>query len=611
MDETLPPQKPLRGQTQERQESPAGGDFRTLGESRPEDETRELEIGDAAAASPGVERLGRYAIEAKIGEGGMGKVYRCYDPTLKRRVAVKVLHDKFVRDERYKARFLREAQTVAGLSHPAVAQVYSIETAGGSLSIVMEYVPGKSLEELLEAQHQLSTGDAAEFIRQATDGLRAAHARGIIHRDIKPSNILVDEEGRVKLVDFGLAKELGTKSSLTDEGIVMGTPQYISPEQGRGAKVDQRSDIYSLGATFYHLITGRPPFENKSQIAMIVAHVQDTPPAPQAIRKDVPTDVSTVIGRMMATDPGDRYQDYDELADDIDVLLGRRRSLHSANSRGRFSREVSRSWRRPILIAAALLPFLIGAVVLGIVPGIPGISGLVGRERIDLKQWSIRTPDGGDVILLDFASPPPDAPELLEEVLSIPAPTSPTASAPSIVDGALRWTDYSQPFACSFVFEEIKQISLYVKEHTGSFDFGVSIVHPDGVIRRSLSLLLRPGSKRAEPLGARRNGNEASFSPALRPLPRLVPPYRVFLSFTRNGETTDVLLTVTRPMGERTETTYEETYTLDGNHWNSGVVVFKSSSSRHLPPYYRIALDKVVLFGTLTGKRITRVPWQS
>ncbi|MBN1443646.1 MAG: serine/threonine protein kinase, partial [Planctomycetes bacterium] len=267
MDETHPPQRLPSGPRAPVSSPPPSG-------------------GGSDAVTPPLPSLGSHRIEVKLGQGGMGKVYRCRDELLHRSVAVKVLHEKYVEDPRYKARFLREARTVASLSHPAIAQVYSVETTtDGSLMIVMEYVEGRSLDDLLRSAGALRPLEAIRLVRQVADGLRAALRLGIIHRDIKPSNLLLHDDGRVKIVDFGLAKDLATDSSLTDDGIVLGTPQYISPEQGRGQPVDQRSDIYSLGTTFYHLITGRPPFEGKTQIAAIVAHVQEAPQAPHRLRE--------------------------------------------------------------------------------------------------------------------------------------------------------------------------------------------------------------------------------------------------------------------------------------------------------------------------------------
>ena len=603
MDETLPPQRPVGRKGEEpANAAPPGADTSF-------EETQEMRLPEIPVGSEEL-RLGTYLIEAKIGEGGMGKVYRCFDPTLKRRVAIKVLHDKYVRDERYKARFLREAQTVAGLSHPAVAQVYSIDTSDGSLSIVMEHVSGKSLEELLEDEGNFPIRDGIELIRQATEGLRAALARGVIHRDVKPSNILVDEHNRVKIVDFGLAKELDTKSSLTDDGIVMGTPQYISPEQGRGLQVDQRSDIYSLGATFYHLITGRPPFEDRSQLAMIVAHVQDKPPAPHVVRGDLPADVSRVIGRMMATDREERYPNYDELMEDLESLLGRRRVVHAAKRRGRFAEDLETpASRLRLRIGLALL-----AGVLALAGGIALDGNVFSRTRAlpglqKLKNWYVRGSGGGDQLRLDFSAPPENAEAVLREVFLTPEPSRPESVAPGFSDGTLQWTDYSRPFVYSYVFDRLDHLSMYVRDHKGRFDLGIYVVPPDGNLRRFLLLPLRPTEKQSEGFLALRNNNVAHFSPKeFKELDRLVPPYQVFLKFTNRDGATEINLYITRG-SNGTETIYEETYSVEGEDWNSGVVVFKTSSSRYLLPS-SISLEKIILSGTLSGKQLTELPWQ-
>ena len=594
MNETLPPQRPPQPPDDPADRDPAAG------------ENRELARGSACGAG---DRLGPYLIEAKIGEGGMGKVYRCLDPTLKRQVAVKVLHDKYVRDPRYKARFLREAQTVANVSHPGVAQVYSIDTTGGSLSIVMEYVDGYSLEERLERDETIAIEEAVGWVRQAAEGLQAALVQGIIHRDIKPSNLLVNGGGRVKVVDFGLAKDLAASTSLTDDGIVLGTPQYISPEQGRGKKVDQRSDIYSLGATFYHLITGRPPFTQESQIAVIVAHVQEKPPAPHELRGQLPDDVSRVIGRMMATAPEDRYPNYGELIEDLDCLQHNRRVLHASNGRGRFVDDARQS-RRPSRLGIGLV--LLMSLVLGaILVGLPdGRSDIVHKLREQLDTWYVHRPDGGDVLKLDFSNPPTSSGDILHEVFVFSAAEKPHETAPNISDGCLQWQNFSQPIACAYPFERVKDIQLYVKDHSSRFDLGIYLVHPDGNKQRSLGVPLRPADEQPRPIFALRSNNEVQLSSKeVEPLPRLRPPYKITLELAEDGDSTRVTLRIDTIDRERKSrvTVYNRDYVLKGNNWKSGVLILKSASSRA----FSISLEELVISGKVRGDRITEVPWQS
>jgi len=587
MDDTLPPHKPVGGgEPQPRMPGSVDGETEELSVVRPRD-------GPSFS-----KRLGPYEVEAKLGEGGMGKVYRCFDPTLKRLVAVKVLHDKYVRDPRYKARFLREAQTVASLTHPSVAQVYSVDTSDGALSIVMELVEGSSLDTLLETNGAFPVEEALGLIRQAAEGLQAAFDRGIIHRDVKPSNLLLEERGHVKIVDFGLAKDLASKNSITDDGIVLGTPHYISPEQGRGLSVDQRSDIYSLGATFYHLVTGRTPFEKKSQIAVIVAHVQDKPPAPHEIRGDLPADISLVIGRMMAQDAPSRYQTYGELLEDLESLVNGERPGHAAGTPGRFGdlygATAPKSRLRIGLAVAAVLS--IAALLLVYL----AIAELEVQARPSLGNWYGRH-EKLDVLNFDFSSLPEGV--KLGAAFVIPESSNSGQESPALSNGTLNWTNYKDAFACPYIFNRVEEIAVYVESHAGRFDLGIQLVHPDGRARRALVLPLRPFEEQFTPLLARRNNNDVALSnEELKPLPRLVPPYAVYLAFKPIEDAVRLELRITKQ--QRSENLYNESYTLDGEGWNSGVVLLKSSSSRP----FTISLAKVVISGVLNGDRLTEIP---
>lgn len=589
MNDTLPPQKPL------------GGGRQAAATNTPrEGETREIRAETPAGAASG--KLGPYEIEVKLGEGGMGKVYRCFDPTLKRRVAIKVLHEKFVEDARYKARFLREAQTVASLSHPAIAQVYGIDTSHGGLSIVMEHVDGESLEDRLLHGRPVPIGEAVALVRQAAEGLQTAFERGIIHRDIKPSNILVDRSGHVKLVDFGLAKDLGAEKAITDDGIVLGTPQYISPEQGRGHRVDQRSDIYSLGATFYHVVTGRMPFEQKSQIAVIVAHVQESPPAPHELRKELPDSVSRVIGAMMAARPEDRYRTYRELIEDLDSLAARRPAVHSRRAGGRFSTALAprRKRGRRVALALALGALLVSGTLAVAVPLFSDADHTKALRT--LGPWYASPRGGGDVLDLDFSRPPSGVEEMLDDVLIAPR----EARLPALSGDTLVWKDLTVPFACPYVFERLDEVTIHVHEQEGRFDLALALVHPTGSARRALIVPLRPAEEQPRPLVALRNGMEVTAEPEPPPLPRLeVPPYEVSLVFTPGEERTEIHLQITKP--GRYRPLYDQRYRLPGRDWSSGAVVLKAASPRP----FKVSLSKILFSGKLSGSMLTEVPWQS
>ena len=259
---------------------------------------------------------GRYQILRKLGAGGMANVYLAEDQELGRRVAIKILNDRHANDEQFVERFRREAKNAAALSHPNIVSIYDRGEAEGTYYIAMEYLDGRSLKELI-----LSRGDApiavvVEYARQILSALKFAHRHGIVHRDIKPHNVLVDGEGRVKVTDFGIAR--AGASQMTEAGSIVGTAQYLSPEQARGADVDQRSDLYSLGVLMYEMLTGEVPFSGDTPVEIAMKHLSQTPAPPSTIRRDVPHDLDMVVMRTLAKSPDDRYQSADEMEADLD-----------------------------------------------------------------------------------------------------------------------------------------------------------------------------------------------------------------------------------------------------------------------------------------------------
>ena len=264
------------------------------------------------------QRLGHFRILAQIGGGGMGDVYRGYDESLDRQVAVKVLPPQLARDADFVRRFHAEATAAASVAHPNVVPIYFSGEDAGFHFFVMQYVDGESLAERLSRQGRLSTDEALKFVSQCLAGLQAAHARGLIHRDVKPGNILIEREtGRAMLVDFGLVRRLGENAGMTATGVVMGTVDYIAPEQARGRKVDARADIYSLGVLFYQLLAGRLPFVADSPTAMIFQHAYEAPFPLEQAAPGVPPPVIQIVARMMAKDPLDRYPDCGAVLADI------------------------------------------------------------------------------------------------------------------------------------------------------------------------------------------------------------------------------------------------------------------------------------------------------
>src|SRR4051812_16717621 len=262
---------------------------------------------------------GRYRIVRKLGTGGMANVYLAEDEVLGRRVAIKILNDRHAGDDQFVERFRREAKNAASLSHPNIVSIYDRGEAEGTYYIAMEYLDGRTLKELIVARGPAPLTVAVEYARQILSALRFAHRHGIVHRDIKPHNVLVDAEGRVKVTDFGIARA-GT-SQMTEAGSIVGTAQYLSPEQARGTNVDQRSDVYSLGIVLYELLTGTVPFNGDTPVEIAMKHLSTLPEPPSAKRPDIPRDLDLIVMRALAKDPLDRYQSAEEMDADLERFL--------------------------------------------------------------------------------------------------------------------------------------------------------------------------------------------------------------------------------------------------------------------------------------------------
>jgi beta-lactam-binding protein with PASTA domain/predicted Ser/Thr protein kinase len=258
---------------------------------------------------------GRYRIVRKLGSGGMANVYLAEDQELGRRVAIKILNDRHAHDDQFVERFRREAKNAAGLSHPNIVSIYDRGEAEGTYYIAMEYLDGRSLKELIVARGPAPINIAIEYTRQILDALRFAHRNGIVHRDIKPHNVIVDAEGRVKVTDFGIARA-GT-TQMTEVGSIIGTAQYLSPEQARGAPVDQTSDLYSVGIVLYELLTGTVPFSGDSPVEIAMKHISAAPRPPSAHRADIPAELDKIVLRALAKSPEQRFKSAEEMERDL------------------------------------------------------------------------------------------------------------------------------------------------------------------------------------------------------------------------------------------------------------------------------------------------------
>ena len=258
---------------------------------------------------------GRYRIIRKLGAGGMANVYLAEDQELGRRVAIKILNERHANDDQFVERFRREAKNAAGLSHPNIVSIYDRGEAEGTYYIAMEFLDGRSLKELIVGRGPAPVHVAIDYTRKILDALRFAHRNGIVHRDIKPHNVIVDAEGRVKVTDFGIARA-GT-SQMTEVGSIIGTAQYLSPEQAKGAPVDQTSDLYSVGIVLYELLTGKVPFTGDSPVEIAMKHISAIPEPPSSIRQDIPEDLDLVVLRALAKTPEERYPSAEEMDKDL------------------------------------------------------------------------------------------------------------------------------------------------------------------------------------------------------------------------------------------------------------------------------------------------------
>jgi eukaryotic-like serine/threonine-protein kinase len=317
----------------------------------------------------GEKLAGRYEVEELVGHGGMSSVYKARDSLLERHVALKILHEQYNADEDFVERFKREARSVAQLQHPNIVTVIDRGEANGRQFIVFEYIDGENLKELVVRKGRLAIRETLEIALEVARGLSFAHQNGIIHRDVKPQNVLLNGDGQAKVTDFGIARSLDT-DGMTQTGAVLGTSNYIAPEQASGQRVDAHSDVYALGAVLYEMLAGEVPFPGESFVAVAMKHVHERPPYLLDVRKDVPLRVADAVDRALEKDPGQRFPSMADFAAELEACLAELDHGRDGDAtmviparRRRAHKQVSR-W--PIGVAVLAL-LAIAAIVVGLI----------------------------------------------------------------------------------------------------------------------------------------------------------------------------------------------------------------------------------------------------
>jgi eukaryotic-like serine/threonine-protein kinase len=327
---------------------------------------------------------GRYRVLERLGSGGMAEVYCAEDQQLGRRVALKVLHRRFAEDEQFVERFRREASSAAGLSHPNVVAIYDRGEWQGTYYIAMELVDGRTLKEIVRDKGPAPPEAAVDVTLQILRAARYAHKHGVVHRDIKPHNVLIDHDGRVRVTDFGIARA-GT-SDITETGSVMGTAQYLSPEQAQGRPVDARSDLYSIGIVLYELLTGQVPFDADSPVSVALKQVSEPPVPPADLVPAIPPAIDAVVLRALEKDPSLRYQSADEFIAALDEARAAPQLIPPAPLPPVVEEEHRRSrWWLWLLIALALAAIGVG-LYLTLRPEQLTVPNVIDRESATASQ---------------------------------------------------------------------------------------------------------------------------------------------------------------------------------------------------------------------------------
>ena len=571
--------------------------------------------------------LGPYRVDLKIGEGGMGVVYKAFDTTLDRFVAIKVLKEKLLQNERYLVRLKREARAIASVSHPNVIQIFSFEDGTTSTNgesglsseaaqnqifnttgvpyIVMEFVGGESVDGRLRRGERYEIDAAIELLLGASRGLQAALERGIVHRDVKPSNLLIANSDTLKIVDFGLSKDLDADASITDDGIVLGTPHYISPEQGQGHAVDHHSDIYSLGATFYHMITGRPVFHGDSHASIIYSHVHTAPVPPESVCDTIPQQISDIVGKMLAKQPSSRYDNYAEVIADLERArsgrgLGRETMIVGRKTWGTpWWRTKSAFWFTAGLAASTCVALLLVVTLVAVEVTRPSAQALnVARYEVT------KTTTGESVFDFDFRRL--TTIEELDALFVVPKPDVALDSKSGV-----RCSAGSSGLVFRYPVEKIDEIQLKGLRITGRADFAIGLGDKDGGdTTRLLRFAFRgdEGTNVDRPVVARWHQEEIPLDPRPAPLPPLVDsPYDVTIHFQANDDGTRVRLSINT--SDRTAGIYpkvfpEEGYLIvKGKDWSRGLLRLWAERSRDNRSKDAFQVESLKIIGTIDRER--------
>lgn len=327
----------------------------------------------------------RYRLEEVVGHGGMSSVYRAHDTLLERDVAIKILHGHFAGDDEFVERFKREARSVAQLQHPSIVTVIDRGQEGDSQYIVFEYIDGENLKELVVRKGRLEVREALQIAIEIAQALAFAHEHGLVHRDVKPQNVLLNGDGGAKVTDFGIARALDVETGMTQTGTVLGSSNYIAPEQASGRPVDAKTDVYSLGVVLYELLAGQVPFPGESFVAVALKHVHDPPPSLLDVRRDVPLRVVEAIDRALEKDPDERFPTMRAFAAELEACLAELGDQTDGAStmvvppaRRRTTRQTRSAW--PVIITLVAL-LAIAAIVAGLVKFRGGASPATADTR--------------------------------------------------------------------------------------------------------------------------------------------------------------------------------------------------------------------------------------